>query len=358
MFSSLSTFQSFKVPVATSSDTFTPSNFTITSAFSMIRFKWDAYSSLNSATNSSFKITVSKVDNTTISTRYYFYIRCGTSLTNILTFSGSSNATSNINKTFLSTASVTLPTLTECIVTGLTYNTAYKILIEATSTVSTILTREMIINTANYSAGEIPPNLFKMTDWKGGSSVFRFKLSIASGSTANMLWSCPQLFLDTQAGIWQMRETENALLSAGAMRLLGAFPDQVTRALNGTGGADLGQALMWGIQNYAIFKSNNAYTFTPNTTYRLSCFTLERTGETAKQTIQVWLDPNAGSNYSGAVQFGTIIQESISTTNWIYVTFDYTTPSNFVSGNYRIRLLGTQTTDKSLFVSNMDIIKV
>jgi hypothetical protein len=173
-----------------------------------------------------------------------------------------------------------------------------------------------------------------------------------------MLWNCPNLYPDTNnKGVWQIREADTLL--AAEIRANGNMPDQVTRALNGTGGGDLGMAMCWGIQRTGYTKSNNTYAFTNGATYRLSCFAVERMGETTTpQTIQVWLDPNNLTDFTNAKLFGTIQQNQIQPLNWFNVSFTYVATA---TGNYYIRLLGTvtsSTTDRTLFVSNLEIVKV
>jgi hypothetical protein len=111
------------------------------------------------------------------------------------------------------------------------------------------------------------------------------------------------------------------------------------------------------MQSTAVAKTTASYNFQANSTYVLSCMVVARNLETIANTIDVYIDPSATTNYTGAIKIGTISMPIFTTANWTYTSFTYNTGSSFTTGNYYIRLLGTLTTDNSLLVSNCDLVK-
>ncbi len=352
MLSSISTIQSLaKYNTKKLVTVFDPTNWNVTNSFSMVRMTWNADSSVSSSVGKLLRIVVSCSDSSTITTRYHAYIRCGNSTTNILTTYGNLTNASNISVSFTSTSSVLLNQLTECIITGLSYNTSYNISLEFDSSTSGTISKSFTIQTYNYGSGAVSPSLFKFTPWKR-TTITYYKTNITA-SDAPTNWTHPTLYTDVSGkGFWVMRET-SALMSTNA-KATGKFPDQLTRAMDGV--TDRG-ALLWGVQCTSVIKTTTAYSFQASSTYVLSCMVVERSGETINNSIDVYIDPSSGTNYTGAIKIGTISAPVFSVDNFLYTSFTYTTASNFTTGNYYIRLLGTLTTDNSLLVSNCDLVK-
>ncbi len=355
MFSSLNTTKSltrYNVKKA-SSDTFNPTNWNVTRSFSMIRMTFNASSSVSSAVGKLLNILVKQSNNATITTRWYAYIRCGTSTTNILSTYGSITSAANISTSFTSTSTVLLNQITEIIITGLTFNTSYDITLSLDpATGSTQLSKAFTVQTYNYGTLAVPPSLFKFTPWRRTGTTTFYKCNISSAD-APTDWKATTLYVDTaNKGVWIMRETSGLLTST--VNAIGKFPDQTNRAMEGVTDKN---ALIFGIQGIGVIKSNSAYSFQASSTYVLSCMTVERNGELSNNTIDIFLDPNSLSNITGAIKIGTITPPAFTTANWLYTSVTYTTASNFTSGNYYIRLLGTATTDLSLVVSNLELVK-
>ncbi len=356
MFSSIGTNQSMIVYnfKSGSSPIFNPTLWSVSSSFSMLRMTFNASSSVSSSVGKILTITVKQSNNATMTTRYYAYIRCGTSTTNILTTYGSITNATNFSVTFTSTSTVLLNQITEIIITGLTFNTSYDVTLTFDpATGSTTLSKTFTVQTYNYGSGAVPPTLFKFQPWRRTGATTTFYKCNISSADAPTDWKAITLYTDTSnKGFWIMRET-SGLLSSTA-KAIGSFPDQNNRAMEGVTDRN---ALCYGPQGTAVIKSNSAYSFQASSTYVLSCMTVERNGELSNNTIDIFLDPNSLSNITGAIKIGTITPPAFTTANWLYTSVTYTTASNFTSGNYYIRLLGTATTDLSLVVSNLELVK-
>ncbi len=353
MLSSISTLQSLaKYNTNKLVTVFDPTNWDVTNSFSMVRMTWDADSNVASSVGKILNITVTR-NGGTITTRFYAYVRCGTSTTNILTTYTNVTNASNISVAFTSTSSVLLNQLTECIITGLSYNTSYNITLEFDTNGSSTISKSFTIQTYTYGSGAVPASLFKMLPWKRSTPTY-YKAN-TSTSDYPTSWYFPTTYADTaNKGFWIMREG-SALLTQTA-RTQGGVPDQTTRAINNISLADSG-ALMWGMQSTAVAKTTAAYNFQANSTYVLSCMVVGRNLETVADSIDVYIDPSATTNYTGAIKIGTISMPIFTATNWTYTSFTYNTGSSFTTGNYYIRLLGTLTTDNSIIVSNCDLVK-
>jgi len=354
MFSSIGTNQSMIVYNSKSgspSTSFNPSLWSVSTSFSMIRMTFNASSSVSSSVGKILRITLKRSNNATMTTRWYAYIRCGTSTTNILTTYGTVTNASNIIATFTSTSTVLLNQITEIIITGLTFNTSYDVTLEL-ETATSMLSKLFTIQTYNYAIGETPPSLFKFQPWRRTGTTTFYKCNITSGD-APTDWKATSLFGDTtNKGFWIMRET-SALLSSTA-NAIGKFPDQTNRALEASVDKN---AMCFGLQGVANMKSNSAFAFQASSTYILSCMVVSRNGDPATNTFDIFLDPNSLTNLTGAIKIGTMTPSTFNTANWIYASMTYTTPSNFTSRNYYIRLVGTATGDRSLLVSNLELVK-
>ncbi len=352
MLSSISTLQSLaKYNTKSTQIGFNPANWNVTNSFSMVRMTWAADSSVSASVGKLLRIVISRSDSSAMTTRFYAYVRCGNSTTKILTTYGNLTNSSNISITFTATSTVLLNQITELIVTGLSFNTSYNVSLEFDSSTTGTISKLFTIQTYNYGSNAVTPSLFKFTPWKR-TTVTYYKTNITA-SDAPTNWTHPTLYTDVSGkGFWVMRET-SALMSTNA-KATGQFPDQVTRAMDGA--TDRG-ALIWGVQSTSVIKTTTAYSFQSSSTYVLSCMVVERSGETINNSIDVYIDPSSGSNYTGAIKIGTITAPAFSVDNFLYTSFTYNTPSNFTTGNYYIRLLGTATTDNSLLVSNCDLVK-
>lgn len=350
MLSSISSLQSFnKYSSNINVQTFVPTSFSVTGSFSMIRMTWNSYSSLSNATGKIFRIIISRVDGNPITTRYYAYIRSSTSTTNILTTFGSVNSANSITISFTSTTNVLLNALTECILTGFTYNTNYNIILEADSNVSTVLSRTFNFKTSNYETNEIPPDAMKYLPWKRNNTVNFYKANITPETDNPTNWTLTA-FTNTQLKGFNLFREDGT-----GQNIVGSFPDQVTRAIDISSGADIG-ALSWGIQSQATGKYNISCYFQSSTNYVLSCMTLTRSTDSNRNSIYVYLDPNSNDT-TGSILMGTINQPVISTTNWLYTSFSYTTPPTFTSGLYYLRITGVSASDLVLRVSNCEIVR-
>jgi hypothetical protein len=357
MFSSLNTTKSltmYNIKNAAGNTSFDLTDWNVTTSFSMIRMTFNGSSSVSSAIGKLLNITVKQSNNSTITTRWYAYIRCGTSTTNILSTYGSVTNATNFSASFTSTSTVLLNQITEIIVTGLTFNTSYDVTLEFDpATGSTMLSKVFTVQTYNYGSGAVPPTLFKFQPWRRTGTTTKFYKCNISAADAPTDWKATSLYADkSNRGVWIMRETSGLL--ATNVTSVGKFPDQNNRAMEGV--TDRG-ALIFGIQGIGVIKSNSAYSFQASSTYVLSCMVVQRNGELSNNKFDIFLDPNSLTNVTGAIKIGTMTPPLFSTTNWLYTSVTYTTASNFTSGNYYIRMLGTATTDLSLVVSNLELVK-
>ena len=354
MLSSISTLQSLaKYNTNKLVTVFDPTNWNVTNSFSMVRMTWDADSNVSSSVGKILNITVTRSDNALFTTRYQAYVRCGNSTSNIL-WKSALVSNSYINANLTSTSTVLLNQVTECIITGLSAGVSYNITLTFDTNGSTTISKTFAVQQYSRATNGPTTDLFKFLPWKQSTTSY-YKCNVNTSVLPNY-FGFPILYADTaNKGFWIMRES-SALMTTTA-RTGGAAPDQTSRAIDFIDKVTDRAALFWGMQSTAVAKTTASYNFQANSTYVLSCMVVARNLETIANTIDVYIDPSATTNYTGAILIGNISIPIFTTANWTYTSFTYNTDSTFITGNYYIRLLGTSATDKSIIISNCDLVK-